>query len=96
MEILPGFATSQAAGKVGKLKRSLYGLKQSLRVWFDRFRLVVYGTGYKQCNEDHTVFYRHSKTRITILVVYVDDIVITGDDAEEILRLKKKLGEILN
>jgi hypothetical protein len=93
MEIPPGFATSQAAGKVFKLKKSLYGLKKSPRAWFDRFRLAVCGMGYKQCNGDHTVFYRHSKTRITILAVYVDDIVITGDDAEEILRLKKKLGE---
>ncbi|XP_020249231.1 uncharacterized protein LOC109826619 [Asparagus officinalis] len=93
MEIPPGFATSQIAGKVCKLKKSLYELKQSPRAWFDRFRLAVCGMGYKQCNGDHTVFYRHSKTRITILAVYVDDIVITGDDVEEILRLKKRLGE---
>ncbi|XP_020245041.1 uncharacterized protein LOC109823167 [Asparagus officinalis] len=93
MEIPPGFAISQVAGKVCKLKKSLYGLKQSLREWFDRFRLAVCSMGYKQCNGDHTVFYRHSKMRITILAVYVDDIVITRDDAEEILWLKKKLEE---
>src|SRR3954466_10651482 len=47
--------------------------------------------GYKQCNGDHIVFYRHAQTYITILAVYVDDIVITGDDAEEIQRLKNRL-----
>src|SRR3954462_15756130 len=41
----------------------------------------------------YTMFYRHSKTRITILTVYVDDIVITGDDVEEIQKLKKRLGK---
>jgi hypothetical protein len=38
------------------------------------------------------MFYRHKGSCITILAVYVDDIVITGDDVEEIKSLKKKLG----
>ena len=67
-----------------KLKKSLYCLKQSPRAWFDKFRRAVYNMGYSQCNGDHTVFYRHRGSHITILTVYVDDIVITGDDAEEI------------
>jgi hypothetical protein len=50
--------------------------------------------GYRQCNGDHTVFYRHSNQRITILAVYVDDIIITGDDEAEILRLKKCLSRV--
>lgn len=49
--------------------------------------------GYKQCNGDHTVFYRHSNCQITILAVYVDDIIITGDDDVEISRLKKSLSK---
>jgi hypothetical protein len=44
--------------------------------------------GYGQCNGDHTVFYRHSNQKITVLAVYVDDIIITGDDAIEITRVK--------
>ena len=60
MEIPPGFGTSQTTGKVCRLKKSLYGLKQSPRAWFDRFRRAVRAMGYGQCNGDHTVFYRHS------------------------------------
>jgi hypothetical protein len=91
MEIPPGFSTPRTSGKVCRLRKSLYGLKQSPRAWFDRFRRVVCGMRYKQCNGDHTVFYRHSNSQITILAVYVDDIIITGDDKVEISRLKDSL-----
>jgi hypothetical protein len=48
--------------------------------------------GYYQCNGDHKVFYRHRGSCITILAIYVDGIVITGDDVEEIRSLKERLG----
>jgi hypothetical protein len=92
MEIPPGFANKQTVGMVCKLKKSLYGLKQSPRAWFDRFMRAVCEMGYSQCNGDHTVFYKHNDSRITILAVYVDDIVITGDDVEEIGKPKERLG----
>jgi hypothetical protein len=92
MEIPPGFGNNQTLGKVCKLKKSLYGLKQSPRGWFDRFRRAVCDMGYYQCNGDYTVFYRHRGSCITILAFYVDDIVITGDDVEEIKNLKERLG----
>jgi hypothetical protein len=93
MELPPGFVTAETAGKVCRLKKSLYGLKQSPRAWFDRFRKVVCGMGYGQCNGDHTLFYKHSEQKITILAVYVDDIIITGDDEGETTRLKKCLSQ---
>lgn len=76
-----------------RLKKSLYGLKQSPRAWFDRFRQAVCDMGYTQCNGDHTVFYKHKGSFITIMAVYVDDIIITGDDVEEIKFLKESLGK---
>ena len=93
MEIPPGFGTEQTTGKVCRLKKSLYGLKQSPRAWFDRFRRAVWNMGYGQCNGDHTVFYRHTNKKITIVAVYVDDIIITGDDEEEIKRVKGCLSK---
>jgi hypothetical protein len=93
MEMPPGYVTPETKGKVCKLKKSLYGLKQSPRAWFDRFRQTVCGMGYGQCNGDHTLFYRHSKQKITILAVYVDDIIITGDDDVEIAKLKECLSQ---
>jgi hypothetical protein len=93
MEIPPGFATAQTKGKVLRLKKSLYGLKQSPRAWFDRFRCAMCGMGYKQCSGDHTLFYCHPGNCITILAVYVDDIIITGNDTLEIAQLKENLSK---
>ena len=93
MEIPPGYSNFEIAGKICKLKKSLYGLKQSPRAWFDRFRRSLCSMGYKQCNGDHTIFYRHSRRRVTILAVYVDDIIITGDDEVEIKRLKENMSK---
>jgi len=93
MEVPPGMAAAgNGEGKVCRLKKALYGLKQSPRAWFDRFKRAVCGMGYGQCNGDHTVFYKHSNRKITILAVYVDDIIITGDDEAEIGRLKQCLS----
>jgi hypothetical protein len=48
--------------------------------------------GYTQCNGDHTVLYKHRGTFIAVMAGYVDDIVITRYDEEEIKRLKENLG----
>jgi Reverse transcriptase (RNA-dependent DNA polymerase) len=57
IEISPGFDTNQTTSKVCRLKKSIYGLKQSPRAWFDRFRKAMVCMGYQQINADYTVFY---------------------------------------
>jgi len=48
--------------------------------------------GFKQSNSDHTLFIKHRLSKVTVLIVYVDDMIITGDDEEEIPRLQKELA----
>ena len=79
MDIPPGFTCSRTQGKVCKLKRALYGLKQSPRAWFGRFHKAMVAIGYSQSNADHTLFIKRSGGKIAILIVYVDDIVVTSD-----------------
>jgi len=90
MEVPPAFESKK--GMVCRLKKALYGLKQSPRAWFGRFTKVMIKLGYRQSQGDHTLFIRHSKTgKVTALLVYVDDIIVTGDDSEEMQSLKKCL-----
>ncbi|KAJ7968090.1 Retrovirus-related Pol polyprotein from transposon TNT 1-94 [Quillaja saponaria] len=93
MEIPLGFSCQKTEGKVCKLKKSLYGLKQSPRAWFDRFQKAMISFGYQQSNADHTMFVKHCHGRITILIIYVDDIVVTGDNPAEVSKLKSHLAK---
>ena len=94
MDVPPGFEDSKSAGKVCKLKKSLYGLKQSPRAWFERFTQAMLRWGYKQSQGDHTLFIKHSPdNKVVALIVYVDDIVVMGDDLDAMEQLQKCLSK---
>lgn len=89
MEAPPGFEFG--AGKSCKLKKTLYGLKQSSRAWFGRFTNAMKSYGFQQSNSDHTLFLKKRGDLITCLIIYVDDMIITGNDTEEMENLRKQL-----
>jgi len=92
MEQPPGFiAQGKSSRLVCRLRKSLYGLKQSPRVWFGKFSNVVQQFGMTQCEADHSVFYYHSSVGCVYLIVYVDDIVLTGSDNHVISQMKQHL-----
>lgn len=80
-------------GNVCLLRKALYGLKQSPRVWFERFHSTMIQFGYKQTQVDHTLFAKHNGDNVTTLIVYVDDIVVTGNDGTKVTRLKDYLAK---
>ena len=66
---------------VCKLKKSIYGLKQSLKAWFDKFLGSLRDMGYYKCYHDHALFIKRGASgKISILLVYVNGIIITRDD----------------
>ena len=94
MDIPPGFENSSNRGKVCKLNKSLYGLRQSSRTWFGRFTKSIIQNGYSQCQGDDTLFVKFSSDkRRAIIIVYVDDIILIGDYKEELGRLRHFLSK---
>ncbi|KAG6537946.1 hypothetical protein ZIOFF_003049 [Zingiber officinale] len=69
-------------------------INASLLAWFKRFTNFVKSQGYTQGQFDHTLFTKTSKKdKISVLIVYVDDIILTGDDIEEMSILKASLDK---
>ncbi|GJX54834.1 ribonuclease H-like domain-containing protein [Tanacetum coccineum] len=64
--------------KVCKLKRSLYGLKQAPRQWNNRLSEALIENDFKQSGHDHSLYTKESGGNFVALLVYVDDIVLTG------------------
>jgi hypothetical protein len=92
MDTPPGYTASSKTEVVYKLQRALYGLKQSPRAWFGRFSQAMKKYGFCQSNSDHTLFLKHQRGKVTALIVYVDDMIIIGDDAKEMDKLQKQLA----
>ena len=89
MEQPPRFVAQ--AGKVCRLHKAIYDLKQSPRAWFGKFSEVVLKFGLRHCHFDHSVFSHTSNRGKILLIVYVDDIIIIGDDKQSIDDLKRYL-----
>ena len=68
-------------------RKSVYGLKKSPRAWFGKFSQAVKTFGMQKSKSDHFIFYKNFNSNIILLVMYVDDIVITGSNSKGILSL---------
>jgi len=81
------------SGYVCRLRRALYGLKQAPRAWFERFVSVIKVAGVKPSDHDPALFIHLSSRGRTLLLLYVDDILITGDVVEHISLVKQQFGK---
>jgi len=87
-----GFVDPRNAGKVCKLQRSIYGLKQASRSWNLRFDEVIKGFGFVQNAEETCIYKKMSGSSVAFLVLYVDDILLIGDNVDLLNSVKKYLN----
>jgi hypothetical protein len=74
---------------IWKLERSLYGLKQASRAWYEKVKEEFRKLGFLRCDSDHAVFVYHGKGKIfCIIVLYIDDLMILSNNLK-LLSLKK-------
>lgn len=73
---------------VCQLNKSLYGLKQASRSWFQKISTAIQLDGFHQSRADYSLFTKISGNSFTVVLIYIDGMIITGNDGNAIAALK--------
>jgi len=76
-----------------RLQKSRYGLKQASRAWYAKIDCFFLNIGFKHCEYDHSIYILHDNGDTLIIVIYVDDLITTGNNLDLLLRLKRQLAD---
>ena len=75
-----------------KLKKALYGLKQAPRAWNKKIDASLQKLNFTKCSSEHGVYVRlNINDDLIIIYLYVDDLLVTGSNEQEIVKLKRQL-----
>ncbi|CAL2280003.1 unnamed protein product [Prunus armeniaca] len=85
-----GFEDSSHPDYVCKLQKSLYDLKQAPKGWNAKFTGYLPSLGFKMSHSDPSLFVKISDSAIVVLLLYVDDIILTGSNSQVIQEISYK------
>lgn len=88
----PGYADRRFPKGCCKLNKSIYGLKQSGRLWYEKLCSKLTQLGFTSNNADSCLFY--NKRTDVIITVYVDDLLLISTDLKEISKVKADLTTV--
>ncbi|KAE8664189.1 Detected protein of unknown function [Hibiscus syriacus] len=88
-----GFIEARNKNLVCRLKKSLYGLKQTPRQWYKKFDSFMGSSGFTRCQANHCCYIKKFDNNFIILLLHVDDMLVAGSDMQEIINLKQKLSK---
>ena len=88
----PGYC-KQRETRVCHLQKSLYRLKQAYRNWFFKISSVFLAASFRHSHADHSLFTLSRGTSFTLVLVYVDDLLVAGNHLSVISKLKSFLAQ---
>eukprot|EP00253_Pinus_taeda_P018569 PITA_18569 len=88
-----GYEKKGEEHKVCKLKKALYGLKQAPRAWYSRIDSYLLDNEFDKCEGEPNVYIKENDGKILIVVLYVDDVIFTGNDDQLIKNFKSVMKE---
>jgi hypothetical protein len=86
-----GFETHDKQTHVCRLKKALYGLKQAPKAWYGRIGSFLMSLGFNKSKAYSNLYYKVVDGGLVILLLYVDDLFLTGDE-KLIVECKRKLA----
>ena len=89
--IIDGEVYVEWGGVVYRLLKSLYGLKQSPRLWYQRLSAVLLEYGFRKFQSSECLFVKGDGAEKVVLAVYVDDLIIMSPNRMEVDKTKEKL-----
>jgi hypothetical protein len=90
MEQPPGYVQNDSS-LACHLKKSLYGLKQAPRYWYAKMDSFLIANGFSRCHSNPNVYTKKVGSHLIILVLYVDDLVLTSSDSKLLNHVKTNL-----
>ena len=86
-----GFKVAGQEQKVCRLAKAIYGLKRAPRAWYMKIDQYLTDQGFQRSPSDANLYIKHTADDILLVVVYVDDLIITGSSAHLIHGIKQDL-----
>jgi len=80
-----------AEHKVYKLQKTLYGLRQAPRAWNKHIDSMLLMQGFHKCSVEYDIYVRETNQKLLIVCLYVDDLIVTGDEEAEIEEFKESM-----
>lgn len=84
----------QDSSLVCRLQKSLYGLKQAPQAWYAKMDSFLLSIGFTRCHFDPNVYILQQVDSLLFLVLYVDDLLITGNSSPTIKAVKVALKTV--
>lgn len=91
VQIPEGFANQGEKNMVCKLHKSLYGLKQAPRQWNLKLTEALVDMGFSQSHYDYSLFTKNIGKDLLVILVYVDDLLVTGSSLHHIQQIREEL-----
>lgn len=79
--------------KVYKLLKALYGRRQGLRAWNAKLDKCLKELGFKRCLHEQSVYTKNGEAGVLIVGIYVDNLLVTGSNKEEIKEFKDQMSK---
>jgi hypothetical protein len=93
MEQPPGYVDQTHPNLVCRLKKTLYSLKQAPRVWSEKISQYLITSGFQTSNANFSLYVKKIDHGIVVIIIYVDDLIITRYSDADISDLKKLLKQ---